>query len=183
MSDKRCLKLAKKIKECKDKGMHPKIIRRLEKKLDGAICHHVFPELSEKSQSVFQSVRHTLLTIINSATDFRGDKAKELDAKSQLGVFLNMGVSPKNTTIKTGDFKQSDVFKALRELALNLTKINSNLHANILLVSGMLNSFYKQGYEILGINKDELNLDPYFNKCGLLAYKLMEITIGDMGNK
>ena len=151
----------------------------MEKKLDGAICHHVFPELSEKSQSVFQSVRCTLLTIINSATDFRGDKAKELDAESQLGVFL----SPTNATVKTGDFKQSDVFKALRELALSLTKINSNLHANILLVSGMLNSFYKQGYEILGINKEELNLDPYFNKCGLLADKLADMVIKDMGTK
>ena len=179
MSEKRCLKLVKKIAECKQKGMHPKVIRRLEKKLEGAICHHVFPELSEQSQSVFQSVRCTLLTIINSATDFRGDKANELDAESQLGVFL----SPNNNTVKTGDFKQSDVFKALRELALSLTKINSNLHANILLVSGMLNSFYKQGYEILGINKDDLNLDLYFNKCGLLADKLADMVIGDMGNK
>ena len=179
MSEKRCLKLSKKIAECKQKGLHPKVIRRLEKKLEGAICHHVFPELSGKSHSVFQSVRCTLLTIINSAIDFRGDKAKELDAKSQLSVFL----SPKNDTIKTGDFKQYDVFKALRELALSLTKFNSNLHANILLVSGMLNLFYKQGYEVLGITKEELNLDPYFNKCGLLADKLTELVINDVGNK
>lgn len=177
MSEKRCLKLSKKIAECKQKGLHPKVIRRLEKKLEGALCHHVFPELSRKSHSVLQSVRYTLLTIINSAIDFRGDKAKELDAKPQLDVFLS------NDTIKTGEFKQSDVFKDLRELALSLTKFNSNLHANILLVSGMLNLFYKQGYEVLGITKEELNLDPYFNKCGLLADKLTEIVINDVGNK
>ena len=47
----------------------------------------------------------------------------------------------------------------------------------------MLNLFYKQGYEVLGITKEELNLDPYFNKCGLLADKLTEIVINDVGNK
>lgn len=182
MSENRCLKLTKKIKECQDKGMHPKIIRRLEKKLDGAICHHVFPELSEQSQSLFQSARCTLLTIINSAIELQGDKAKEIDAKSQLGVFLNMGVSSQNKTVKVGEFKQSDVFRTLRVLALNFTKVNSNLHTNILLLSGMLNAFHTQGYDILGITKDELNLDPYFNKCGLLADKLMEMAVRDMGN-
>lgn len=183
MSEKRCLKLIKKIKECKGKGASKKVIKRLESKLNGAVAHHVQPDLAEKSQSIFQSARCTLLTIINGVIDFRGDKAKTTDALSSIGVLLNMGVSPHNVKVKSGDFTQEDVLKNVRELALNFTKINENLHANILLLSGMLNAFNSNGYDILGISKDDINLDPYFNKCGLLADKLMELVIADMGKK
>ena len=183
MSEKRCLKLTRKILECKAKHLHPKVVRRLENKLSGAMIHHVRPQLANECQSLFQSARCTLVEILNRATEFSGDKASTTKADSFLQVYSNVTTKPNVDQNAVKEITQEDVFNELRNLAFGFTKVNDKLQFNVMLLGGLLNSLYKDGYGILGIDKEQLNLTPYFNKCGILADKLMTTVIANAGKK
>lgn len=183
MSEKRCLKLTRKILECKAKRLHPKVVRRLENKLSGAMIHHVRPQLANECQSLFQSARCTLVEILNRVTEFAGDKASTTKADSFLQVYSNITVKPNVDKEVVKEITQEDVFNELRNLAFVFTKVNDKLQFNVMLLGGLLNSLYKDGYGILGIDKEQLNLTPYFNKCGILADKLMTTVIANAGKK
>lgn len=180
MSIKRCIKLAKKINECREKGLHPKVIRRLERKLDGATLHQMYPNQADKVHSIFQSARETLLSIIDKTLEVVEDSAKVTPASGQLSMFQSK--SPIKLPIDGTKITQYDVLINIRALVFNFTKINLHFHPNVMLLGGMLYAFNNEGYAILGITKKDVWLDGYFAKCGLLADKLQEIVLTMVGD-
>ena len=98
-------------------------------------------------------------------------------------MYSNITVKPNVDKEVVKEITQEDVFNELRNLAFVFTKVNDKLQFNVMLLGGLLNSLYKDGYGILGIDKEQLNLTPYFNKCGILADKLMTTVIANAGKK
>lgn len=172
MSQQRCVKLAKKIMECKKKHLHPKVIRRLERKLDCATARYDYPVLTTELHRVFQSARATLNTMYKIMDEVIPPSVWNKNFLENADEVVTAAVVPDNN-VKHISYRE--LLDTTREVYIASTSLDGNFKFKALMLCGVLGMFHDYGYELMGITKETFNFDPYFFKCLRLANEIADI--------
>lgn len=173
MSEKRCLKLVKKIAECKQKGLHPKVIRRLERKLDCASIRVLEPKLTSELHRVFQSAKATLDEIYKIADEVIPESVLNSNFLDRASKKSKKVVNPKDIKVKVITYRE--LLEENRKVYIDSTRMDSSFRMKTMRLCGLLVLFSHIGYDLMGITKNDFNFDPYFTKCGVLVDQLCDI--------
>lgn len=177
MSEQRRYKLARKIKDCLDKDLHPKVSRRLQAKLDSALVRDAYGDI-EQYHRVLQSARATIKQILKETRKHYASLGDET-TEYVISDFITMSELEK-MEVEGEYMTKNELWDYYSKLTHLFTKVNRIFFTNVMMLNGLLISFNKGKTDVLGVPNDGKINPMLFYKCGVLADKLSDLIVADI---